>query len=686
MNKSKLQPILKVILIITICLQPIYSFSQKYIDGEYTQELLDSLNQEAMNCNTEGMNALIKLSTYYYNLNDMAKHRHYIDRELKCVEAHGSKYNILNAYWKLMQYHARYPGMDSILIINDKVNALIEGDTSFNARRARIMPLILLGNQYYKKMDDAETAYKYFKKSIDFSLNDKFYDIYISNIESLASYYNDDGEYKKAIDLINEGLSNIPDHKNPDNKSLYQYTNVDFMNIGIIDCNFQKARATLENQDSDKIEKMESYKEVQKYIAVQDNGFVDVLIGIELILSTLDDVLPLDTLLTYGNKALKLDESFDEDFPTIYQYHGKNLLKAGQFKKAKKYLEQAAVIMKKKEASMYENIAYVHDALATTYLKLGDKEKVQENIDLYKIYTDSFYIRKSQTAVETIETKYALSQKEAENLKITQEAQSLSERLKLFGTIGALLFLFLGLAITFYLQQRRNAQKLLRLNEMKDKIFTILGHDLKGPSLAFNSLTKKLSYLIKKNDVNRLLELAPRFEERGERLSRIINDVLNWALTENESFLNNPEKISVLPIIKQAVEDLNWDLNEKNISVEINISEEEEVLFDKNAFMIINRNLLHNAIKFSPENESINIRYNSQAKNLEYIDAGKGMSTEIIKKILNEVPVQSDVGTKNERGTGIGLVTCLKLIKQNNGDLSFLKNTPTGTIVQLGFA
>ena len=651
----------------------------------YSAQKVDSLKQQALTCDSIGMEAIVELHNYYYSSgSDDKALRNYIQRAIDCAKSKNDIFATLRGYRYLLRYYSLYPGVDSTLIISSKIFDLVEKDTSIRAQKIEVETLSFIAVQYYQD-DDLETAYSYAKKTIDQAYEKQFYDIYIQTITYLVNFYLYDSKNEEAINIANEGLSNLPDINKVENTTLFRKTNIESLKFYKSHLSFQKASAILYNPDQSREDKIKAYDIIVDWMEENKEQTRFYLEGTSLILETLSDILPIDTLLAYGEEGLLLVKGSGDISENIYRFHGKNLIKTGQYRKAKTALETAIPLAKAQTDWFYE-LSDTYKALAEVHLELGETKKAKERLDLYSLYVDSSYVRKNENALENIEAKYALTQKEAENIVIKKEAQNLSERVKLFRLIGVLLFVLLALALVFYYQQRKNTKKLQHLNETKNKILAILGHDLKGPSAAFNNLSQKLSFLIKQNDINRLMELAPYYEKNGERLSVIINDVLNWALSENESFLNNPEDISILPIIEQAVEDLDWSLNDKNVSINISVSDGDNIIFDKNAFTIINRNILHNAIKFSPIDSSINIQYNKQNKNLEYLDHGKGMSAEVASKILSGIPVESDTGTNNERGMGIGLVTCLKLIEQNKGELFISNNSPSGTVIRLKFA
>lgn len=658
-------------------------FGPNCLSGQdYSEQQLDSLDALTLDCNLANFQAFKELASHYYYYSKYSKMRKYLGRQLKCYKSIGNKDYIYETLYFHLMYHQRFPRIDSLMFIADEIFEMAENDTTLNAIRMRSGTLQMVGAQYYK-LDQVETGFNYYQKALDQSFNDGLFDIYLTVVSDLINYYLSQDEYEKATQLIDEALSKIPDPNDEKNESILKYVNKQMYLIEIEGIHFNRAKITLLNSN-DVVEKRKAYNVFLNYMEANQDRPSLILYPLTVIMSSLKDILPLDTLLMYGEMGVELDKDYEEKDPFLYLYHGKNLIQVNKYAEAEQTLQTALELMQI-DPNWFSEIASTYDALADVNLKLGNTTKTKEYFDQYKLYIDSAYTRKNRTNVETIETKYALSQQEAENQRITAEAETLNQRLKFLVLVGLLLFLLLGLALLFYQRQKKSAQNLLRLNQTKDKIFAILGHDLRAPSQVFNNLTKNLSYLIRKKDFDSLLGMASHYEKTGLQLSKMINGVLNWALAENESFLNNPEKVDIEHIIVETLNELEWNLKEKNISVNLDFAEVNEVTFDTNALRIISRNIIQNAIKYSSENSEISIRYDEKGKALEYIDKGIGMSEKHRLSILNGTPVASSVGTKDESGIGVGLVTCLKLVKLNQAEISFLQNSPKGTIVRLGF-
>lgn len=209
------------------------------------------------------------------------------------------------------------------------------------------------------------------------------------------------------------------------------------------------------------------------------------------------------------------------------------------------------------------------------------------------------------------------------------------------------------------------------LNSTNNKIFAILAHDLKGPANSFSNLSENMKYLIEQGDKNRIQSIIKSFEEKGNRIGSTINRILDWAISEKDRFKNHPEDIDINAVLKEVLSEFDFAFQKKRITVVNSISKNASIFIDKNAFIIVIRNLITNAIKFSPRDAEIKIIFEQDNVAFWIENEGEGVPTSVQHRILDEIPVESQTGTMGEKGTGVGLVTVVKLLKKNHFKLKF---------------
>lgn len=640
---------------------------------------LDSISLQKMKIEAEtydsiGYEAVMTLGGYYYRRDDKKMLRYYLLKEVEHAKHSGEKKKIADAYYHNILYHQAFSGRDSVFEVGQVLLNYLDKDTSSLAKRYRIKVYTQIGVNFYYDYDDVEKAYSYYKLAQEeaFLLKDK--NQYAEATRELSIIHKIQGRNEKAVAIIDSALINLASFPNG---TLSERLSV------LLPYERAAALIDMENSNVDKEETYQVYKN-RLYYERNREALKGTVITITEILETFEDYLPLDSLLAYSKEGVEIDAQLREQNPNLYKHYARNLMRANKYQEAEQNLQKALELALKK-AEWYVSTAEIYDMLTEIHIKRGHSLKAENTFTQYKLYRDSVLLDERNDAIETITANYELEKKNAENIILRKQSETLSLRNRLLSIIGILLVSFLGLGAYFFLKMRMQSQKMEKLNETKNKIFTILAHDLKGPSLIFNNLAKKLNFLISKNDNNRLLEMAEYYEESGRKVSRIINGVLDWAIAEKDSFINNPEKIEISPILKNMIDDFKFELEQKNIKIDFDVTSDANIVFDKNAFQIINRNLMHNAIKFSPLDSTINIKFDKKIQSLEYIDYGKGFDSATASKVLQMMPVESSEGTINEKGTGIGLVTCVKLLKENKGVMEIEKLTPVGTKIQLLF-
>ena len=208
-------------------------------------------------------------------------------------------------------------------------------------------------------------------------------------------------------------------------------------------------------------------------------------------------------------------------------------------------------------------------------------------------------------------------------------------------------------------------------------MFTIIAHDLKGPAASFSNLSFNVSHLIKNKKYDRLIELAEYYEKAGGKINYILVNLLDWAISQKDQFVHQPQQLNIKSEISKTIEELNYTIAQKNVKIENKVMPTASMYFDKNAFKIITRNLLHNAIKFSHKDSSIIVDHDEYG--LKIKDSGIGMSQSTIQKVIKKERVESTMGTNTEKGNGIGLSTCVKLAEQNKAKLQIESKIGQGT-------
>jgi signal transduction histidine kinase/ligand-binding sensor domain-containing protein len=215
-------------------------------------------------------------------------------------------------------------------------------------------------------------------------------------------------------------------------------------------------------------------------------------------------------------------------------------------------------------------------------------------------------------------------------------------------------------------------KKLEILNATKDKFFSIVAHDLKGP---LNSLTAFSSLLANYTETMTIDEIKSVSTDLNKAVKNTVNlaeNLLTWARAQMDNLQCNPKVVDINNLIMQNLELLEATARNKNLSFANNLEEGLKTIADEDHIRFIIRNLLSNSIKFSlPNGKPIIIKSRKIENQIEVSiqDFGIGMSDEQIEKIFSIGSKVSTPGTAGEKGTGLGLLLCKEFLIKNEGQL-----------------
>lgn len=233
--------------------------------------------------------------------------------------------------------------------------------------------------------------------------------------------------------------------------------------------------------------------------------------------------------------------------------------------------------------------------------------------------------------------------------------------------------------------QNQNIE-LVRLNQSKDKFFSVLAHDLRSPLAAFSGLGKQLNYHIERKNLKKVNMLSEHIQESAESLTTLVDNLLNWSLVQTGKIQYEPEDLSLGEIVASIKGQLKDVLYDKGIQLKTHISPHAIIHADNQAVHIILRNIISNAIKFSHPNSTIDISavLENQRIKVKVKDGGVGISSERLEQVRSNDALSS-LGTKGERGVGLGIALCKELLEMNKATFDIDSVEEKGTSVTLFF-
>lgn len=212
--------------------------------------------------------------------------------------------------------------------------------------------------------------------------------------------------------------------------------------------------------------------------------------------------------------------------------------------------------------------------------------------------------------------------------------------------------------------------ELEKINKTKEKLFSIIAHDIKSPMIGLSSSLDLFNKEI--ISIDEFKSLSIELAHRVNQLNNNLDNLLMWSQSQMLGIITKPEKISLKDSLLNTLGFSQQTLEAKKIKVDIEIPDFIIVTVDPNHLSLIFRNLINNAIKYSYPESLIHISAKQINQQIEICikDSGIGMSIETAANLFNPLQISSKYGTQNEKGTGLGLQLCKEFLEKNNGSIS----------------
>ncbi|MEQ9592739.1 MAG: HAMP domain-containing sensor histidine kinase [Cyclobacteriaceae bacterium] len=390
-----------------------------------------------------------------------------------------------------------------------------------------------------------------------------------------------------------------------------------------------------------------------------------------------------DSALQYCKLSLAVPHDNDSLRAQTYLNLGETYLAMREFKKGLEATHMALSISKRYSYRLDE--LYAIDLLGKIHAGLQRYDSAYFYKTKYGSLKDSLFDIERENIRSELQTRYETEKKEQQivqlqqdsiikDLQVREEKQWRNNLIMLAGFLGIIAVLFYSRfrtkkRATDMLNQKN--EELKELNGFKDKLFTVISHDLKSPLSAFSNLTRSLADNVKHLKQEEIEEYLRNLNVSSMDLTRLLNNLLEWALTQTGSISYNPAVIRCDELVEEVITQLRPSLQEKKIVLNNFVPEKTEAFADKNMIVIVLRNLLSNAIKFSNVGGVITI-FAGRKDNLVTLgvkDEGIGISMEDQAKLFKASGEVYTVGNSNAKGTGIGLMLCRELVERNGGNI-----------------
>ncbi|MEM7297346.1 MAG: tetratricopeptide repeat-containing sensor histidine kinase [Bacteroidota bacterium] len=333
------------------------------------------------------------------------------------------------------------------------------------------------------------------------------------------------------------------------------------------------------------------------------------------------------------------------------------------------------------------------DASYLLFLSYGKKGNYRQALEFqtnYHNYKDGIQNLETTQKMADLRTEFEVGRKQAE-VDLLVEKRKNDRIIMIAGALILLAAIVIIFIINSYLRTKNRLNRqleeqknsLLLLNETKDKFFSIVSHDLRSPTNTLNGLIAVSKIYIEEGKNDRVHDMIDKMEHSMEGLIKLLDNLLNWALQQRGQFPYLPENVDTRKVIEGAVDTFEDMAASKKVTMVSELPETLKLYIDKNTASAIFRNLINNAIKFTPEGGEVKIQAEVDNASgfgvIKVSDTGVGIPADKVGKLFELNARVSTKGTSGEKGLGLGLQLVAEFVAMNKGKIEVDSKPDQGT-------
>jgi signal transduction histidine kinase len=410
----------------------------------------------------------------------------------------------------------------------------------------------------------------------------------------------------------------------------------------------------------------------------------------------------------YYDRALSLATEINDINTKVLALRGMQrvLYELNDTTRSKYYLDSVWNLCK--ENNDYWTLAAISNELTERYKKEGNYKLGLYYMDKYHEYYDSSHNIEKTKEIHRLKEKFESKQK-AQRIDLLEKENKLQEEAKekrILQIVILIIIVFFALIASLYFWRRNKVRKrinqqlteqnqlileqqeeikiqnenLSKANQLKDKMFQIISHDLKSPLIALDDVARIIPYCIEDEDYETLRKSSQTLNTSVSRVLGLIDNLLAWAMNQGGNIPYNPEKLRINEVVNEVMDVYHNQAEKKDIAFQNNIDSDYLVFADKNLLMTVLRNLINNAIKFTYENGNIELEAEEDEDYLRISveDDGIGMDKERLENIFS-LEKDKSIGTHGEPGNGLGMFFTKEFVSINKGEISVESEKGKGT-------
>ena len=351
----------------------------------------------------------------------------------------------------------------------------------------------------------------------------------------------------------------------------------------------------------------------------------------------------------------------------------------------------------------------IYYGISEAFMGKEDYKRASEYLLLYKAMADSVYDTKSNERLTNLRVGFESQTIERENQSLKQQniySQLSLDRQRTIRNLLIIISIIVVLSAFFLysLYQAKNAKNILlaernmevvrqkdelnhlykeqyKLNETKNKFFSIIAHDLKSPFQTILGFSELLSYEYENLTEQQRIDASKNILKVSNETFRLIENLLEWGRTQTGAANATFKSFNVRELVLDTLPVFDSQLENKNLKITTDLPPLLQAWADPDMIMAVIRNLVSNAIKFSPVGSEIelNSRMSQNRIYISVVDKGAGIPQEIKERLFTFDPKVQRAGTQGERGTGLGLTLCKEFMALNDGNIEFESEVGKGS-------
>ena len=615
---------------------------------------------------------LVELSRAYHYV-DFTKSREYAEQSLKIAESKNLKktktlaYQNFGTLFTLSGDYSSALRYDNLSLQNSLLNPdSLDITVSYNN----------IANDYYD-LGEYDESYYYFTQSyrIASQINDSLrMTIALHNV---GRVFKELGQYERALDHLN--LSQKMSRDIGDLEGI-PYSFDEIGDVMLRKGEYDSALQTLMNALT---------QTRRQKIAVLEPRILTKIANIFL------HKKDYPTAFAYYDTTYSLHEKTNNRFGIAEVELGRGLVFLDQQKydEAMTFIYRSLAIAKETHARILEIKCFKQ--LSTLLELKGDYKKSLLSFKQFKQLEDSLFSQDMQQKLYRDQIRFETEAKDSQIAALSRARDLRDDQIKRQEFIRNILVVVMALSVillatvyrsgqrrrqinTLLLQHQEDMEKrsdeLERLNQVKDKFFSIISHDLRSPINALAGLLDLLDKgAVKPEELSsHIKELKTRFNHTRT----LLNNLLDWTLLQMDKLNLQANRIDLHRIVDENIQ-LLGAVQSKQISLVNNIPENALAFADSNTTNLVIRNLMTNAIKFTNDGGSVTIESEERPSEwvVSVIDNGIGMNVDVLKILFDKTAPYTTRGTANEKGTGLGLILCKEFVEKNGGRI-WVKSEP----------